>query len=218
TGEGNILRSVGTGAGVYMSSDGAKTFKHVSLRDTRHISRIVIHPRNPDIVYVAALGHAWGPNPERGVFKTTDAGKTWDKVLFVDDTTGATDLAIDPADPNILYACAYTFRRDAFSGTAPRPQFGDKAGIYKTDDGGKTWARLTQGLPASKLGRCGVDVYRKDPNTVFAIMQTERSGGGGGKFGKGSKGGKGGGKEEGKGEGKDDVDAGGVFRSDDKGK
>ena len=124
TGEGNILRSVGTGMGVYKSVDGGKTFRHMGLGDTRHISRIVIHPKDPDTVYVAALGHAWGPNPERGVFKTIDGGKTWEKVLYVDDTTGATDLAIDPAEPQILYACAYTFHRDAFSGTAPRTQFG----------------------------------------------------------------------------------------------
>jgi photosystem II stability/assembly factor-like uncharacterized protein len=175
TGEANILRSVSVGDGVYKSTDGGKTWKHMGLKETRHIGRIVIHPKNPDIVYVAALGRAWGPSEERGIYKTTDGGKTWEKFLYIDDTTGIIDLAMDPAEANILYACAYTFRRDAFSGTYPRTQFGPKAGLYKSVDGGKKWTRLTEGLPQRPLGRCGIDICRKDPKLLYAVVETDKS-------------------------------------------
>jgi photosystem II stability/assembly factor-like uncharacterized protein len=210
TGEGNILRSVSIGDGVYRSTDGGKTWDHMGLKDTRHISRIVIHPKNPDIVYIAALGHAWGQNADRGVFKTTDGGKTWEKALYIDDTTGATDLAMDPNEPDILYVCAYTFRRDPFSGSTPRTEYGTNAGIYKTTDAGKNWTHLKNGLPDRPHGRCGLSVYRKDPNTVFAIVQTDKSRG----FGGGKGGGKGGAKKE----GAKEENNGGIYRSDDKGK
>jgi photosystem II stability/assembly factor-like uncharacterized protein len=202
TGEGNILRSVSIGDGVYRSTDGGKSFKHMGLKETRHIGRIVIHPKNPDVVYVAALGHAWGPNGDRGIFKSTDGGKTWKLVLYVNETTGATDLAMDPADPETLYACAYTFRRDAMAGSTPRTQYGREAGIYKTSDGGKSWARYTDGLPSRPIGRVGIDIYRKDPNIVYAWIQTDKTGFGG-KGGKGDK---------------ESDDTGGIYRSNDKGK
>lgn len=197
TGEANILRSVSTGDGVYKSTDGGKTWKHMGLKDTRHIGRIIIHPKNPDIVYVAALGRAFGPNSQRGLFKTTDGGKTWNKVLYFDESTGVIDLAIDPSDANTLYACAYTFVRDAFSGTNPRIEWGPAAGIYKTTDGGGKWTRLTEGLPDRPIGRCGIDVYRKDPNVIFAVVQTDKT------MVKG---------------GDKSNDSGGIYRSADKGK
>jgi photosystem II stability/assembly factor-like uncharacterized protein len=198
TGEANILRSVSIGDGVYKSTDGGKTWKHVGLKETRHVGRMLIHPKNPDIVYVAALGHAWGPNEERGVFKTTDGGKSWDKVLYLNENTGIIDLAMDPSEPDLLYASAYHFRRDAMSGSEPRIQWGPGSGLYRSEDGGKSWSQMKEGLPERPMGRCGLDVYRKDPNIVYATVQTDQTG------------------SKGK---KDDVPgAGGIYRSEDKGK
>jgi photosystem II stability/assembly factor-like uncharacterized protein len=174
-GEANARNSVSWGDGVYRSTDGGKTWNNIGLKETHHIGRIVIHPTNPDIVYVAAMGRFWAANPERGVFKTDDGGKTWDHVLQLDDDTGCIDLAIDPGDSAVLYAAAYQVRRDAFSGGNPAVQTGPKAGLYKTTDGGATWQRLTRGLPERPLGRCGVSVYRKNPKIVFAVIQTDKT-------------------------------------------
>ncbi len=175
TGEANARNSVSWGDGVYQSTDGGKTWKNRGLRDSEHIGRIVIHPKDPDIVYVAALGRLWGPNKERGVYKTTDGGATWKPVKQLDEDTGFVDLAMDPADPETLYAAAYKVRRDAFDGGNPASQFGADAGLYKTTDGGKTWRKLTKGLPDRPLGRCGLDIYRKDPNILYAVVQTDRT-------------------------------------------
>jgi len=201
TGEGNILRSMSAGDGVYKSTDGGQTWKFMGLKESRQVARIVIHPKNADIVYVAAMGHAFGGNPERGVYKTADGGKTWQRVLYLDDSTGCTDLAMDPSEADVLYACMYTYRRDAMSGSTPRTEYGPNAGLYKSIDGGKSWERLKNGLPTSLLGRCGISVYRKNPNTVFAIVQTNQGGKGKG-MGGAAKGG---------------DNASGIFRSDDKG-
>ncbi len=175
TGEANARNSVSWGDGVYKSSDGGATWKNMGLQETRHIGRIVIHPTNPDIVFVAALGKLWGPNPERGIFKTTDAGRTWQCVKFLDEDTGFVDLAMDPQDPEILYGAAYQVRRDAFSGGNPKVQTGPNAGLYKTVDGGATWEKLTTGLPAGPFGRCGISVYHKDPAVVYAVVQTAKT-------------------------------------------
>src|SRR5262249_17108706 len=161
--EANARNSVSWGDGVHKSTDGGKTWKNVGLKDSHHIGRIVIHPTNPDIVYVAALGHLWGPNKERGLYKTEDGGKPWKASNDLDDNTGFIDVAIDPGNPDILYAAAYQVRRDAFSGGNPETQIGPHAGLYKTTDAGKTWARMTRGLPSGTYGRCGLDIYRKDP-------------------------------------------------------
>ena len=133
TGEANNRQSSSWGDGVYKSTDAGKTWKTMGLKDTRHIGRIVIDPTNPTVVYVAAVGHLWGPNPERGVFKTTDGGATWKKTLFVDDNTGATDLVIDPLNPQTLYAATYQRQREAwgFNGGGPG------SGVYKSTDGGR---------------------------------------------------------------------------------
>ncbi len=188
TGEPNNRQSATFGDGLYKSTDGGKTFTHIGLRETQTIARVVIDPRNSNTVYVAATGHLFGPNAERGVYKSTDAGKTWNKVLFVDDNTGATDLAIDPSNPNTLYAAMYQRRRTGccFNGAGPG------SGLYKSDNGGKTWTKLASGgLPPGQLGRIAVDVARSNPNVVYAQIETDgadsavvvNGGGGGGRGG-----------------------------------
>jgi len=174
-GEANARNSVSWGDGVYKSTDGGKTWANMGLRDSHHIGRIVIHPSDPDIVYVAALGHLWGPNRERGLYRTRDGGKSWQQVLFISEDTGFVDLIMDPSNPKILYAAAYQVRRDAFSGGNPAVQFGPGSGLYKTVDGGSTWKKMTNGLPTNALGRCGLSVYRKDPRIVYAVVQTAKT-------------------------------------------
>ncbi|MFQ6109731.1 MAG: WD40/YVTN/BNR-like repeat-containing protein, partial [Candidatus Aminicenantales bacterium] len=167
TGEANIFRSSMAGCGVYKSEDAGKTWQHMGLAGTHTIARIIIHPKNPDIVYVAASGHEWTHNEERGVFKTTDGGKTWEKVLYIDEKTGAIDLVMDPTDPDVLYASMWNRIRRRWSD--PRPGPGD--GIFKTTDGGKTWKRLTRGLPPSEVtGRIGIDIARTNPRVIYAFI------------------------------------------------
>jgi photosystem II stability/assembly factor-like uncharacterized protein/uncharacterized coiled-coil protein SlyX len=172
TGEPNNRQSSSWGNGVYKSMDGGKTWKNMGLADTHHIGRIVIHPFNPDIVYVAALGHLWGPNKERGLFKTTDGGQTWVNTKFIDDNTGFVDVAMDPESPTTLYAASYQRRRRGwgFNGGGPG------SGLYKTTDGGETWVKLTKGLPKGNTGRIGIDIYRSDPNSVYAIIEHQEGG------------------------------------------
>jgi photosystem II stability/assembly factor-like uncharacterized protein len=167
TGEANNRQSSSWGDGVYKSVDGGRAWKAMGLKETRHIGRIVIHPTNSDVVYVAAVGHLWGSNPERGVFKTIDGGQTWTKVLFVDQHTGATDIVMDPQDPETLYAATYQRQRKAwgFNGGGPG------SGIYRTRDGGATWTLLANGLPKGDKGRIGLDVFRGDSRVVFAIVE-----------------------------------------------
>jgi photosystem II stability/assembly factor-like uncharacterized protein len=175
TGEANPRNSVSWGDGVYRSTDGGKSWKHLGLKETHHIGRIVVHPKDPDTAYVAALGRVWGPNKERGLYKTADGGKTWKLVKFIDADTGFIDVALDPSSPDTLYAAAYCVRRDAFAGGNPETQTGPGAGLYKTTDGGKTWERLTRGLPRRPFGRCGVSVSPQDPRVVYAVVQTDRT-------------------------------------------
>lgn len=171
TGEGNIIRSGSWGSGVYKSVDGGKTFQHMGLRESRQNARIVIHPTNPDIVYVAALGHAWGPNSERGLYKTTNGGRSWTKLLGDDENTGCIEVTMDTQNPDILYASLYHYRRDAFSGTSPRIEWGPGSGCFRTEDGGANWTRLSNGFPDGELGRVGFSVYLRDPNIVYAVVQ-----------------------------------------------
>ena len=175
TGEPNNRQSSSWGDGIYKSLDAGKTWKKMGLGATHHIGRIVIHPSNPEVVYAAAQGHLWGPNPERGVYKTSDGGKTWSQVLKINDDTGVSDIAMDPQSPDTLYAAAYERRRTPFGFNGGGPG----SAIYKTSDGGATWKKLTKGLPyenGGDTGRIGLDVYRKDPNIVYAEIQHERGG------------------------------------------
>lgn len=178
TGEGNPRNSVSWGNGVYRSTDGGKTWKHCGLADTHHIGRIAVHPTNPDIAYVAALGHLWGPNKERGLYKTTDGGKSWDCVKYIDEDTGFIDVCMDSKEPDTLYAAAWSVRRDVFSGGSPRLQTGPTGGLFKTTDSGKTWEKMKGGLPEKVgYGRCGLAVYRADPSVLYAVVQTSETAG-----------------------------------------
>ena len=175
TGEPNNRQSSSWGNGIYKSLDAGKSWQNMGLKGTLHIGRIVIHPKNPDVVYAAALGHLWGPNPERGVYKTTDGGKTWNQVLKINEDTGVSDIAMDPQSPDTLYAAAYERRRTPFGFNGGGPD----GGIYKTVDGGATWKKLTKGLPyenGGDVGRIGLDIFRRDSNIVYAIVQHEKGG------------------------------------------
>jgi len=166
TGDNSLTRSAYWGDGVYKSTDGGNTWTNMGLRDTQHISRIVIHPSNPNIVWVAALGHLGTPNQERGVFRTTDGGRTWQKQLFVNETSGAVDLAIDFRDPNVLYAAMYDAIRLPWKIMEARPG----GGIFKTTDGGAKWEKLANGLPQGNTGRIGIDICRTKPDVVYAVI------------------------------------------------
>ncbi|MBN1271676.1 MAG: hypothetical protein JXB26_05340 [Candidatus Aminicenantes bacterium] len=172
TGEATCRNSVTIGDGVYKSEDGGKTWKHMGLKETRHISRIVINPGDPHIVYVAAMGHLWGSNEERGVYKTGDGGKSWEKVLYIDENTGIADLAADPSNSLILYAAAYDHRRLPYHYRSGGPG----SGIYKTIDGGKSWKKLSQDLPEGILGRIGLAVAPSNPDVVYALIEHEEGG------------------------------------------
>ena len=172
TGEPQNRQSSPWGGGVYRSTDAGRTWTHLGLENTHHIGRIQVHPRDPDVAYVAAVGHLWGPNPERGVYRTTDGGESWERVLFVDEDTGAIDLAMDLADPKTLFAAMYQRRRRAwgFNGGGPG------SGIHRTTDGGDTWTELTDGLPEGDKGRIGLAIHRGDGNLVFALVEADARG------------------------------------------
>jgi photosystem II stability/assembly factor-like uncharacterized protein len=167
TGERANRQSSSWGDGVYKSTDGGTTWTNMGLEDSHHIGRIVLHPTNPDIVYVAAIGHLWGPNEERGLFMSDDGGETWTRTLFVDENTGVIDVAIDLSDPNILYASTYQRRRRpyGFHGGGPG------SGLFKSMDGGRTWSELTNGLPDGDKGRIGISIYRSNSNIVYLSLE-----------------------------------------------
>ena len=167
TGDAFCTRMSTSGDGIYRSTDAGKTWANMGLRDTHHIARIMIHPTNPDIVYVAAMGHLFSTNAERGVFKTTDGGKKWDKVLSVDDKVGAVDLMLVRSAPDTLYAAMYDKVREPWN----YEMGGPGSAIYKTTDGGANWTRLGGGLPTGRIGRIGLDVFQKAPGTLYAIVE-----------------------------------------------
>ena len=170
TGEPNIFRSSMAGSGVYKSTDGGKTWRHMGLTDTHTIARIVIHPQNSDIVYVAASGHEWTDNEERGVYKSTDSGETWRKVLYINERTGAIDLVMDPTNPETLYAA--TWQRIRLKWNDPRIFEGYKeSGVYRTTDGGMNWIPVNNGLPEPKYrGRIGIDLAPSNPYVIYAFV------------------------------------------------
>ncbi|HTX58391.1 MAG TPA: hypothetical protein VMH02_01855 [Verrucomicrobiae bacterium] len=175
TGEADMRSDIAYGDGMYKSADGGKTWTHLGLEDTRQIGSIAIDPHDPNVVYVAALGHQYGPNAQRGVFKTTDGGKTWSKVLYKDENTGAISLAMDPANPDVVYAALWQTRRPPWN--VYPPSNGPGSGLYKTTDAGKTWTQLTNGLPAH-VGRIGLSISNTNPQRIYATVDSDPKHGG----------------------------------------
>ncbi|AXT60269.1 hypothetical protein D1816_07870 [Aquimarina sp. AD10] len=173
TGEGNPRNSLNGGYGVYKSLDGGKNWKLMGLEKTRHIHKVIIDPTNPNIVYVAAIGSPWGEHPERGVFKTTDGGDTWSKILFVNNKTGAADLVIDPKNPNKLIVAMWEHKRDPWFFKSG----GKGSGLHITHDGGKTWKKRTDldGLPKGNLGRIGLAIAPNKPNIIYALIEAKKN-------------------------------------------
>jgi len=174
TGENNPRNSVSWGNGVYKSSDGGATWKHMGLERSFQTGRILIHPENADVVYVGALGRLYGPNPERGLYKTSDGGESWEKVLELGEETGVIDMRMKPDDPETLLVASYERQRDGFDTNDPAKKWGEGSGLWRTADGGATWTRVTAGLPTGKLGRIGLDWYAGDANVVYAVVESER--------------------------------------------
>ncbi len=176
TGEANPRNSVSWGNGVYKSTDGGDTWTHLGLDDSFQTGQILVHPDDADTVYVGALGRLWGPNEERGLYKSVDGGENWDRILYVDDQTGVIDLIMHPEDPDTLLVATYERQRDGFDTNDPAKKFGPGAGLWKTTDGGKTFDRITEGLPTSNLGRIGLDWSRSNPDLVYAVVESEKIG------------------------------------------
>ena len=174
TGENNNQRSVAYGDGVYKSTDAGKSWTNVGLKNSEHISKIIVNPNNSNEVYVAAYGPLWSAGGDRGVFKTTDGGATWERIFFVSENTGIADLVMDPTDANTLYCSAHQRRRHVFTYVGG----GKESGVYKSTDGGKTWNELKSGLPVGKMGRVGLAVSAVNSNYVYAIVEAEEDKGG----------------------------------------
>lgn len=177
TGEANLFRSSHAGAGIYKSTDAGETWAHMGLTETQTIGRVIVHPTNPDVVWVAASGHEYRDNPERGVYKTTNGGRTWEKVLYVDEMTGAVDLVIHPRDPGTLYAATWQRRRAKFNDPRNEPAFTGSddfftgSGVWKSTDGGESWTPMNDGLVDARYrGRIGIDIARSQPETIYAFV------------------------------------------------
>ncbi|MGK0323845.1 MAG: photosystem II stability/assembly factor-like uncharacterized protein, partial [Psychroserpens sp.] len=173
TGEGNPRNSLNGGYGVYKSLDGGKSWTSMGLENTRHIHRVIIDPTNSDVVYVGAIGSPWGKHPERGVFKTTDGGKTWNKILFANNKTGVADLVMDPTNPNKLIATLWEHKRDPWFFNSG----GEGSGLHITHDGGDTWKKITEkeGFPKGNLGRIGVAIAKNKPNIIYALVEAKKN-------------------------------------------
>ncbi|APX99787.1 VPS10 domain-containing protein [Lacinutrix venerupis] len=173
TGEGNPRNSLNGGYGIYKSLDAGKSWKSMGLEKTRHIHRVIIDPTNPDVVYAAAIGSPWGEHSERGVYKTTDGGKTWKNILFANNKTGAADLVMDPTNPNKLIAAMWEHKREPWFFNSG----GEGSGLHITHDGGKTWKKITEkeGFPKGNLGRIGVAIARNKPNIIYALVEAKKN-------------------------------------------
>lgn len=174
SGENNSQRSVSYGDGVYRSEDGGKSWKNMGLKKSEHIAKIVVDPRNSKVVYVASQGPLWGPGGDRGLFKTTDGGATWDSVLYVSKNTGVSDLVMDPRNPDVLYAASYQRRRHVYTLINGGPE----SAIYKSEDAGKSWKKLTNGLPSGDVGRIGLAISPVNPDILFAVIELPNRKGG----------------------------------------
>ena len=221
SGESTLRDSMGYGNGVYKSTDAGKSWTHLGLDDTQHIGKVAVDPRNPNVVFVAAIGHLYAPSAERGLFRSQDGGKSWQKVLYKDENIGAVDVAIDPTNSRIVYACLWNTRRPPWYTYAPTN--GPGGGIFKSTDGGTTWKPLTNGLPKDGIGKSGIAIAASNPKRMYAVVDdlvadpsaapapapaAPAAGGAGG--GRGGRGGGGGGAAATPGQG-------GFFRSDDAG-
>ena len=167
SGEQNNRQSSSWGTGVYRSTDGGETWSHLGLTETASIGRVKLHPTDPNVAYVAAVGNLWKATPDRGVYKTTDAGRTWNKILYVDTLTGATDVGIDPRNPNVVYAATYQRIRSAFGFNGGGPG----SGLWKSTDGGATWSKIENGIPAGDKGRIQFDISRSNPDVLIALVE-----------------------------------------------
>ena len=174
TGENNSQRSVSWGDGLYRSEDGGKSFTNIGLKNSEHIAKILIDPRDSKVIYVAAQGPLWGPGGERGLYKSTDYGATWDSVLYISENTGVSDIAMDPRDPDVLYASSYQRRRHVWTLINGGPE----GAIHKSTDGGITWNKLTNGLPSGDVGRIGLAVSPVNPDYIYAIVEAQNKTGG----------------------------------------
>ncbi|TFH34825.1 MAG: glycosyl hydrolase, partial [Bacteroidia bacterium] len=174
TGENNSQRNLSYGDGVYKTTDGGKTFTNMGLSKSEHIGKIIIDPRNSNTVYVAAQGPAWGPGGDRGLYKTTDGGKSWDRILFIGEYTGVTDIEIDPRNPDIIYAAAHQRERRVYS----KIDGGPESAFYKSEDAGKTWRKIRNGLPGGDVGRIGLALSPADPDIIYAVIELPESKGG----------------------------------------
>src|SRR3954463_1603065 len=174
TGEADMRSQISYGNGMYKSTDAGKTWRHLGLDNTRQIGRVLVDPRNPDIVFVAALGHVYGANPDRGVYRTRDGGATWEKVLFKSNDVGAIDLNFDPTTSQTIYASLWNTRRPPWS--IYPPSYGPGSGLYKSTDGGANWTQLVAGLPADGVGRIGVAVAPSNRSRVYAIVDAKEGG------------------------------------------
>ena len=174
TGENNNQRSVAYGDGVYKSVDGGASWKNMGLKSSEHIGNILIHPENSDIVYVSAYGPLWNKGGDRGIYKTTDGGKSWNKILFIDEHTGFNEIHMDPRNPDVLYATSHQRRRHVYTYVGGGPG----SGIHKSVNGGNTWRKINKGLPGVEIGRIGMDISDANPEVIYAIVEaSERKGG-----------------------------------------